>query len=188
MSSKVTEGQLVSKGLRFAIVVARFNSFITERLLAGALDALGRPEEAIAVCREVIRRRPNLASAYYDLGSIELHYGRLDDAAQNFRRALALEPRHGEWHRMLSGIVRHKTRDADIDAMQGLYGHAAVPENDRLHLAFGLGKALGDIGEHAEAFPYFLEGNRLKRARYSYASAESDRLFADMRELPALLA
>src|ERR1022692_965051 len=42
MSSKVTEGQLVSKGLRFAIVVARFNIFITERLLAGALDALGR--------------------------------------------------------------------------------------------------------------------------------------------------
>ena len=42
MSSKVTEGQLLSKGLRFAIVVARFNSFITERLLGGALDALRR--------------------------------------------------------------------------------------------------------------------------------------------------
>ena len=42
MSSKVTEGGLSSKGLRFAIVVARFNSFITERLLAGALDALAR--------------------------------------------------------------------------------------------------------------------------------------------------
>jgi 6,7-dimethyl-8-ribityllumazine synthase len=40
--TKVTEGQLASKGLRFAIVVARFNSFITERLLAGALDALKR--------------------------------------------------------------------------------------------------------------------------------------------------
>jgi len=40
--SKVTEGQLVSKGLRFALVAARFNSFITERLLAGALDALKR--------------------------------------------------------------------------------------------------------------------------------------------------
>src|SRR5258707_15766314 len=42
MSIKVTEGQLSSKGLRFAIVVARFNSVITERLLAGALDALAR--------------------------------------------------------------------------------------------------------------------------------------------------
>jgi len=40
--SKVTEGQLTSKDLRFAILVARFNSFITERLLAGALDALKR--------------------------------------------------------------------------------------------------------------------------------------------------
>src|SRR5947207_7303208 len=42
MSSKVTEGQLSSKGLRFAVIMARFNSFITERLLAGALDALAR--------------------------------------------------------------------------------------------------------------------------------------------------
>lgn len=39
---KVFEGQLSATGLRFAIVVSRFNSFITERLLAGALDALRR--------------------------------------------------------------------------------------------------------------------------------------------------
>jgi 6,7-dimethyl-8-ribityllumazine synthase len=40
--SKVTEGQLGSAGLRFAIVASRFNSFITDRLVAGALDALAR--------------------------------------------------------------------------------------------------------------------------------------------------
>ena len=39
---RVIEGQLTSAGLRFAIIVSRFNSFITERLLAGALDALTR--------------------------------------------------------------------------------------------------------------------------------------------------
>jgi 6,7-dimethyl-8-ribityllumazine synthase len=39
---KVFEGQLSATGLRFAIVVSRFNSFITERLLAGATDALRR--------------------------------------------------------------------------------------------------------------------------------------------------
>src|ERR1700683_5615981 len=52
--SKVTEGQLVSKGLRFAVVVARFNSFITERLLAGAMDALARTgcaESAIEIVK-----------------------------------------------------------------------------------------------------------------------------------------
>jgi len=39
---RVFEGQLSAAGLRFAIVVSRFNSFITERLLAGATDALTR--------------------------------------------------------------------------------------------------------------------------------------------------
>jgi 6,7-dimethyl-8-ribityllumazine synthase len=37
-----TQGELSAAGLRFGIVVSRFNSFITERLLAGALDALQR--------------------------------------------------------------------------------------------------------------------------------------------------
>ena len=36
------DGGLSAAGLRFAIVVSRFNSFITERLLQGALDALQR--------------------------------------------------------------------------------------------------------------------------------------------------
>ena len=36
------QGELSAAGLRFGIVVSRFNSFITERLLAAALDALER--------------------------------------------------------------------------------------------------------------------------------------------------
>ncbi|HLK34643.1 MAG TPA: 6,7-dimethyl-8-ribityllumazine synthase [Terriglobales bacterium] len=35
-------GELDARGLRFGVVVSRFNSFITERLLAGALDGLRR--------------------------------------------------------------------------------------------------------------------------------------------------
>src|ERR1700690_373264 len=44
-------GSAAAGGLRFGIVVARFNSFITERLLAGALDLLraaGAVDAAIA--------------------------------------------------------------------------------------------------------------------------------------------
>jgi len=39
---KFIEGQLSASGLRFGIVVGRFNSFISDRLLEGALDALIR--------------------------------------------------------------------------------------------------------------------------------------------------
>ncbi|UQZ81988.1 6,7-dimethyl-8-ribityllumazine synthase [Paenibacillus konkukensis] len=40
--AKVYEGHLVSKGLKYGIVVGRFNEFITSKLLGGALDALKR--------------------------------------------------------------------------------------------------------------------------------------------------
>ena len=48
------EGALQGDGLRVAIAVARFNSFITDRLLGGALDGLRRhgvSEDAITVVR-----------------------------------------------------------------------------------------------------------------------------------------
>lgn len=39
---KVYEGKLLGEGLRFALVVSRFNEFISTKLLDGALDALVR--------------------------------------------------------------------------------------------------------------------------------------------------
>lgn len=48
------EGELKAEGLRFSIVVSRFNDFITAKLLEGALDALrrhGAGEEHIDVVR-----------------------------------------------------------------------------------------------------------------------------------------
>ena len=51
---KIHEGKLTAGTLRFALCVSRFNSFITERLLEGALDTLrrhGADEAALEVFR-----------------------------------------------------------------------------------------------------------------------------------------
>jgi len=50
--TRVFEGKLQAEGMRFAIVVSRFNEFISEHLVGGALDALNRngaKEEDIAI-------------------------------------------------------------------------------------------------------------------------------------------
>lgn len=39
---KVIEGKLLAEGKNFALVVSRFNDFVTEKLLSGAFDALTR--------------------------------------------------------------------------------------------------------------------------------------------------
>lgn len=40
--AKVYEGHLVSQGLKYGVVVGRFNEFISGKLLSGALDAFKR--------------------------------------------------------------------------------------------------------------------------------------------------
>jgi 6,7-dimethyl-8-ribityllumazine synthase len=51
---KITEGELAVRDLRFAIVAARFNDFVVEPLVRGALDALkrhGATEKQIEIVR-----------------------------------------------------------------------------------------------------------------------------------------
>jgi 6,7-dimethyl-8-ribityllumazine synthase len=42
--SKIYAGKMIAKDLKFAIVVSRFNEFISDKLLDGALDTLVRHE------------------------------------------------------------------------------------------------------------------------------------------------
>ena len=54
LKPQATRGQLSAAGLRIGIVVSRFNNFITDRLLAGALEALeqaGADEKQIEIVR-----------------------------------------------------------------------------------------------------------------------------------------
>ena len=52
--ARIIEGKLDASGLRFGIVISRFNSFISERLLEGAVDTLlrhGADDATIEVVR-----------------------------------------------------------------------------------------------------------------------------------------
>ena len=54
MSVKTIEGQLDAKGLKIGIVAARFNDFIVDRLISGAMDYLlrhGGKEEDLTLVR-----------------------------------------------------------------------------------------------------------------------------------------
>jgi 6,7-dimethyl-8-ribityllumazine synthase len=51
---RIVEGRLSAEGFQFAIIVSRFNDFISSRLVEGAMDALkrhGASEEQISVVK-----------------------------------------------------------------------------------------------------------------------------------------
>src|SRR5262245_37514449 len=72
---KTIDGQLSAKGLRIGIVTARFNAFIVERLLDGALDAIartgGNADEATVVRCPGAFEIPQVARRLVETGSVD---------------------------------------------------------------------------------------------------------------------
>lgn len=115
--SQVIEGSLDARGLRFAIVVGRFNSFITERLLEGALDALRRCGADVAAV-EVVRVP----------GSWEIPLTLRTLAAQRRHDALIA----------LSAVIRGDTPHFDYVAGEAAKGVAQASADSGIPIAFGI--------------------------------------------------
>ena len=115
--AKVFEGQLSAAGLRFAIIVSRFNSFITERLLAGAMDALTRAGGS-----------PDLIDIIKVPGSWEVPLAAGEVARQKRYDAVIC----------LSAVIRGETPHFDYVAAEAAKGIAHVAAETGVPVAFGV--------------------------------------------------
>ena len=115
--ARTFEGQLTAGGLRFAIVVSRFNSFITERLLAGAMDALTRAGAAA-----------DLIDVIKVPGSWEIPLVAGEVARQHRYDAVIC----------LSAVIRGETPHFDYVAAEAAKGVAHVAAETGVPVAFGI--------------------------------------------------
>jgi 6,7-dimethyl-8-ribityllumazine synthase len=115
--SKVFEGQLSAAGLRFAIIVSRFNSFITERLLGGAMDALTRAGG-----------NPDLIDVIKVPGSWEVPMIAVEVARQHRYDAVIC----------LSAVIRGDTPHFDYVAAEAAKGIAQAASETGVPVAFGV--------------------------------------------------
>jgi 6,7-dimethyl-8-ribityllumazine synthase len=117
MPSKTFEGDFSAASLRFAIILGRFNGFITDRLLAGALDALTRcgcPAENIEIVKVP--------------GSWEMPV---------VARELARQKRHDALI-ALGAVIRGDTPHFDYVAGEAARGLAQVATETGMPIAFGV--------------------------------------------------
>lgn len=151
--------------------------------LGTALNELGKLDEAAASYREATVFKPDYAEAYSNLGLSLQEMGRLDEAVASFRKAATLDPGLAEAHRHLAGSKKHSEMDGDILAMEQAYARPAISDEQRMHLAFGLGKAFEDLHQYEKAFDFFAEGNAIKRESYSYASEDQANFIKKLGEV-----
>lgn len=114
---KTYEGGLSASGLKFGIVVGRFNSFVTERLLAGALDALSRSGADMEQV-EIVKTP----------GSWEIPLIAAELARQKRHDALIC----------LSAVIRGDTPHFDYVAGQAASGIAKASAETGIPIAFGV--------------------------------------------------
>ena len=114
---KTYEGKLIARDYKFAVVVSRFNEFISGRLLEGALDCLKR-HEADEENIDIIRVP----------GSFEIPL-----AAQK----AALSKRYDAVI-CLGAVIRGDTPHFDYIAAEVAKGVAAVSLNSAVPVAFGV--------------------------------------------------
>jgi len=115
--SPVIEGNLDARGMKFAVLCARFNSFITDRLLTGALDLLKRSGAAVEDI-EIVKVP----------GSWELPL---------IAKTVAMQKRHDAII-ALGAVIRGETPHFDHVAGQAANGLAAVQLESGVPVAFGV--------------------------------------------------
>ena len=114
---KTFEGRLSAENLRMALIVSRFNSFVTERLLNGALDAITRTGG-----------NPDLVDIIRVPGSWELPLAASEIAHQHRHDAIVC----------LSAIIRGETPHFDYLAVEAAKGLAQTSMETGIPVSFGV--------------------------------------------------
>jgi tetratricopeptide (TPR) repeat protein len=119
-----------------------------------------------------IAANPGYADAYNNLGAALADLGRPSPAIDAYHKAIALSPRRGAYYLNLANTERLAANDPHLSAMEALAADApALPEQDRIELAFALGKAYYHVGQRERSFQHLLLGNALKRKTLAYDEA-----------------
>ena len=132
-------------------------------LEAALLGLLGRRDREIARYRQLLEAHPAHPGLWNSLGNALNYAGQRDEAVAALGRAIALQPSFGEPWWSLANLKSHRFDERDIAAMKkALRGE--LPDVDRLHFHFALGKALEDGDRFADSFKHYSEGNRIRSA------------------------
>jgi len=148
-----------------------------------ALKNLGKQDEALASFRQALAIAPDYPEAHSNLGNVFMVQGKLDDAVACYRKALAIAPDLAEAHRHLANVSKFTEYDDDIKAMEVAYAMPDLSDQQKMHIAFGLGKSFEDIGRYEKAFGFYRSANAIKRGAYEFSMATVEKYFENLKKL-----
>lgn len=151
-------------------------SALTLDTIGVVMSRVGDYEAAIAVLERAVEASPKEPQFRFNLASAQLFLGNFEQAASNYEAAVTLQPRFYRGHWALSDLVTATPEHNHIERLEALLG-AETDVDGVLYLSHALAKEWEDLGEHAKALDYLIEGNARKRAVSAYSRDQDTELF-----------
>jgi tetratricopeptide (TPR) repeat protein len=135
---------------------------------------MGDAADANAAYQRALQLDGDLTDALTGLGNLRLEEGKIDESVKLLAQAIAQSPDNLGARFHLTQARKVKPGDANLAALEALRAEESDWNTDkRISYHYALGKAYDDLQAYDQAFPHFLEGARLKRAKLSY-NADDD--------------
>ncbi len=147
-------------------------------------QAMGRFELALASYdRAAQLPGPAQQDAITNRALLFVEFGRQAEARAAFEAAESIFPQSSAILFNQADLKTVAPDDPLIGKMEALLAREGISAAERTTLNFGLGKAYLDLGHSARAFRHYDEGNRLKRATFTYDADWTDRWMAEIAEI-----
>jgi tetratricopeptide (TPR) repeat protein len=144
-------------------------------LKAAILANLGEYTESIDVYEAVLKEFPRQPKVWMSYGHSLKTARRHADSITAYRRAITMESTLGEAYWSLANLKTFRFSGEDVLAMRHALSQEVLPDDDRLHFEFSLGKALDDEGEYEESFVHYARGNAIRRKLHPYDADDNTR-------------
>jgi tetratricopeptide (TPR) repeat protein len=156
---------------------------VYRNLKAACLGLIGEEAEEVGLYEALLQDFPRQPKIWLNYGHALRTLGRREESVAAYKRCMALAPALGDAYWSLANLKVAAFEPAEVAAMRAQLDRPDLPEIDRLHLNYALGKALEDQGDDAGAFGCYAEGGALRRAHGDY---DADETTAQMRRSKAL--
>ena len=145
-------------------------------LLGSVYSRMGESGVAGAWVAKAAAGRPAALPGNINIANNYVYRGRIDEAAELFRRIIAIQPNSPQVHWSLAGTRKAKD-DRHVDQMRSLLASGSLHPRARAYYYFGIGKELEDLESWDEAFDAFRLGAEARRQTVEYDEAAEIEMF-----------
>jgi len=153
-------------------------------LMGGIYTELTRPDLAEKEYEQALQLDPECNEALLGLGNLRMEMGQLADSEELFLRALKFKTDNLAARLHISHVKKVKPEDENFAVLLVEEKKSAeFSENKKMSLHFALGKCYDDIKDYEKAFPHYMAGCKIKRAKLSYDPDFAASQFAKVMEI-----